>query len=135
MSQKSVLTPLQFKDISENCYSSHKNKKDYEFFIKYSPLVRYNHKGPSDLCYINEGKFGEISGCAETQQYIKSTNYSVINKISNNNFTSRLFKYDNNYISKPSFFDWEKQERMILLNNLKHFNDENLYKNYCPLKN
>ena len=123
MSQKSVLTPLQFKDISDNYYSPEKNKKNYEFFVKYSPLTRYNPTGPSDLCYINEGKFGEISGCAKTHQNIKNTNYNLINKISNNNFTRRLFKYDKNNVSQPPFYDLQKQKNMSLLNNL---NEENL---------
>lgn len=135
MTQNSVLTPLQFKDITDNYYSPDKNKKDYEFFIKYSPLTRYNPKGPSDLCYINEGRFGEISGCTETHSNIKNTNYNLINKISNNNFTRRIFEYEKNNISKPPFFDLEKQKKMTLLNNLKYFNEDNLYKNYCPLKN
>ena len=135
MAQKSVLTPLQFKDISNNYYSPEKNKKNYEFFVKYSPLTRYNPQGPTNLCYINNSNFGEISGCSESNQNIKSTNYSVINKISNNNFTRRLFKYDKNYTSQPPFYDWEKHNTITLLNDLKHFNDEKLYKNYCPLKN
>ena len=130
MSQQTNLTPLKYISPNGKYYCPEKNIELYNFQLKYSPLANHNNKNPGKFCYINDNKFGEVSGCSNETQQTNFTNNSIINKISNNNFTRRLFVYDKNYVSQPPYYNIDANLNLTEINKLKHFDTNNLYKSY-----
>ena len=130
MSQKTSLTPLKFKCPNGKSYIPKDNIAKYNFQLNYSPLANHVDKNPGKYCYINDTKFGEVSGCSNETQQTNFTDRSIISKISNDSFTKRLFVYDKNYTNNPPFYTLENPIKMAQLSKLEHFDDNNLYKSY-----
>jgi len=130
MSQKTSLTPLKFKCPNGKSYIPKDNIAKYNFQLNYSPLANLVDKNPGKYCYINDTKFGEVSGCSNEIQQTNFTDRSIISKISNDSFTKRLFIYDKNYTNNPPFYTLENPIKMAHLSKLEHFDDKNLYKLY-----
>ena len=130
MSQKTNLTPIKFKCPNGIAYTPKNNIEQYQFQLKYSPLATNTEKNPGKYCYINENKFGEVSGCSNETQQVNYTNKSIIGKISNDNFSRRLFTYDKNYVSQPAYYNMENPLDATRLDKLRHIDDSTLYKSY-----
>lgn len=128
--QKTKITPLKFKCPDGTSYSPKNNVEKYQFQLKYSPLVQHTERNPGRYCYINDTKFGEVSGCSNETQQTNYTNSSIINKISSDSFSKRLFVYDKNYVSQPPFYNMENPLDSTRLDKLKHIEESSLYKTY-----
>mgnify|MGYP003979427207 FL=1 len=132
MSQKTNIAPIKFKCPNGKEYTPKQNIDNYNFQLRHSPLARHTEKNPGNLCYINQdNKFGEVGGCSNEPSLINYTTPNIINRISNDSFSSNIFIYDNNYISQPPNLNLEKTEQMNKLDNISEYDDSNLYKKYC----
>lgn len=130
MSQQTNITPIMYKCPNGNSYLHKNNVDKYNFQLKYSPLAKHIDKNPGKFCYINDTKFGEVSGCSNETQKTNYTSNNIIQKISNDSFSRRNFVYDKNYVSHPPYYNMENPIQMNVLANLKYYDDKNLYKSY-----
>ena len=128
--QKTKTTPILFKCPNGNTYCPEKNVEKYQFQLKYSPLAQHTEKNPGKYCYINDTKFGEVSGCSNEIQQTNYTNSSIINKISSDGFDKRLFVYNKNYVSQPPHYNMENPLDSTRLDKLRHVDEGFLYKSY-----
>ena len=86
MSQKANPHPIKYKCPNGISYSPEKNIEQYQFQLKYSPLINHNVKNPGSLCYINENtntsesfkKYGDQKS-KSSQSYAKDDCADVFN--------------------------------------------------------
>ena len=127
---KTKITPITFKCPKGIPYDPKNNIEQYQFQLKHSPLAQHTEKNPGKYCYINETKFGEVSGCSNEPQITNYTNTSIIHKISTDSFSNRLFVYDKNYVSQPPHYNMENPLDSTRLDKLRHVDESILYKSY-----
>tara|TARA_B110000285_G_C14740964_1_gene430735 strand:- start:42 stop:428 length:387 start_codon:yes stop_codon:yes gene_type:complete len=128
MAQNTNTTPIQFKCPKGKSYIPENNIEQYQFQLKHSLLAHNIEKNPGKYCYINDTKFGEVSGCSNETQKLNYTTTNIIQKISNDSFSKRNFIYDHNYVSQPPHYNMENTLTTCQLSELKHIDERDLYK-------
>lgn len=133
MSQYTNLNKINFTETNHRLNTKEK-LDNFNFQLKYSPLVTHTEKNPGNLCYIHGNKFGDVSGCFNEPFNVNYASKELINKISNTSFTSNLFRDTKNIISQPPYYDLRPMEYMEGLFKSNDFNECDLYDKYNSTK-
>ena len=80
MAQNTNTAPIQFKCPKGKSYIPENNIEQYQFQLKHSLLAHNIEKNPGKYCYINDTKFGEVSGCSNETQKLNYTTTNIIKK-------------------------------------------------------
>ena len=131
----SLLNTLNSSELLNNQGGIPNLKKNVNNNNNHNNLITSNTNNGAGYCYINESKFGEISGC-EKDPMKNRPNISnrFIKNVSDLSFASKILNRNTYNISQTPSIHEDKLNYLNNLGSVSDFNENNLYDLYCKKK-
>lgn len=133
----SLLNTLNSSELLNNNHGNMTNLKNSmnNNHNNHNNLITSNTNNGAGYCYINESKFGEISGCENDpiKNRPKISN-KFIKNVSDLSFASKILNRNTYNISQTPSIHEDKLNYLNNLGSVSDFNENNLYDLYCKKK-